>query len=68
MMLVFDEEGTELARVTGDWVKTGELRDGEVGGRQRTYEVPVYFAPQPRGGYVPGRGMWMTGADEPAID
>lgn len=66
-MRVFDEEGTERVRVTGDWVKTGELREAVVGGRQRTYEVPVYFAPRPWGGYVPGRGMWMTSGAEPTI-
>jgi hypothetical protein len=67
-VLVYDEEGTEIARVEGPWVKMAELRTYTWSGREATSQVPVYFAPQPWGGYAPGRGVWLSTGAEPSIE
>lgn len=67
-MLVFDEEGGEAARVDGPWVKTGEYRTYTRDGREARSQVPVYFSPQTWGGFVDGRGIWVSPGDSPRID
>lgn len=66
-MWVFDEEGNELARAESPWVWTGETHWREIDGRRLGTMVFAHFAGQPWGGYVPGRGMWMTTGEEPVV-
>jgi len=66
-MAVFDEEGTEIARVSSPWVAAGETVWREVGGQRRGTMVFRHFAGQPWGGYEPGMGIWLTTGEEPTI-
>lgn len=68
LMLVFDEEGSEAARVDGPWVKTGEYRTYTRDGREARSHVPVYFSPQTWGGFVDGHGIWVSPGGSSRID
>jgi hypothetical protein len=65
---VYDEDGADLVRVEGPWVKTAELRTYTWSGREETSQVPVYFARRPWGGYVRGRGVWLSTHAAPIIE
>lgn len=67
-MLIFDKQGNETARVEGPWIRTSEFRTYTRDGRESRAQVPVYFAARTWGGYVRGRGVWLSSGEQPVIE